>query len=48
MGIAVMELKISALQRSESSRQEELPLLPLTEPYVKLSLHTALIIQPKA
>ena len=30
-----------------SSRGRELPPPPLTEPYVKLSLHTALIIQPK-
>ena len=31
----------------ESSRQRELPPPPLTEPYVKLSLHTALMIQAK-
>jgi len=31
-----------------SSRQEELPPPPLTEPYVKLSLHTAPMIQTKA
>ena len=30
----------------ESSRPEELPLWSLTEPYVTLSRHTALVIQP--
>jgi hypothetical protein len=31
----------------KSSRQRELPPPPLTEPYVKLSLHTAPIVEPK-
>ena len=30
-----------------SSRQRDLPPPPLTEPYVKLSLHTAPIVKPK-
>jgi hypothetical protein len=32
--------------KKQSSRQEEPPLKPLTEPYVKLSLHTALSFNP--
>ena len=32
---------------TKSSRQRELPPPPLTEPYVKLSLHTAPIVEPK-
>ena len=42
-----MQVYLTQSHREWSSRGRELPPPPLTEPYVKLSLHTALMIQPK-
>ncbi len=36
------------LLREVSSSPEELPRQALTDPYVNLSIHTALVIQPEA
>ena len=39
---------LRVLMRAWSSRPKERPLQPLTEPYVKLSFHTALVIRPES